>query len=250
MTATSDVLPSLADELDREFAGLSLNRRLRRLAEAAEEAGGPAVFTTSFGLEDQALTHAIVDSGAAIRLRTLDTGRLFSETYDVWGETEERYGIRIEVFHPAAEDLARLTAAQGPFGFRESVEARQACCGARKVIPLRKALAGAGVWVTGLRAEQSQARRGGRFVEWDAGHGLVKSAPLFDWDRQRLIDYVGLERIPYNRLHDRGFPSIGCQPCTRALRLGEEERAGRWWWEADAKKECGLHVHAPTAAAS
>ncbi|WP_018631607.1 phosphoadenylyl-sulfate reductase [Neomegalonema perideroedes] len=244
MTALSEAPISRLESLARGFDSIGLGARLRRLAEAAREAGGEAVFTTSFGLEDQALTHAIVDSGAAIRLRTLDTGRLFPETYEVWAETESRYGIRVEVFHPAAEDLARLTAEQGPYGFRESAAARQACCGARKVLPLRRALAGAGIWVTGLRAEQSQARRGGHFVEWDEAHGLIKAAPLLDWPRQRLVDYVALERIPYNRLHDQGFPSIGCQPCTRALRLGEEERAGRWWWEADAKKECGLHVHA------
>lgn len=235
---------SRIEALDRGFGAMGLNARLRRIAEAAREAGGEAVFTTSFGLEDQALTHAIADSGAAIRLRTLDTGRLFPETYDVWEETEKRYGLRIEVFHPAAEDLDALSQRQGPFGFRESVEGRQACCGARKVLPLRRALAGAGAWVTGLRAEQSKARSGGAFVEWDAAHGLIKASPLMDWNRQRLVDYVALERIPYNRLHDQGFPSIGCQPCTRAVRIGEEERAGRWWWEADAKKECGLHVHA------
>lgn len=241
-------LPAAWADLADAFPGLSLGRRLKRIADLA---GGPAVFTTSFGLEDQAIAHAIAETGADIRIATIDTGRLFGETHEVWAETEARYGRRIEAWYPDTADVEALVAEQGANGFRASVGARHACCHVRKVAPLARILAIATVWVTGLRAGQSALRRGARFIEADAVHGVVKVNPLLDWDRDRLVSTVALERIPYNALHDRGFPSIGCQPCTRAVRLGEDERAGRWWWEADARRECGLHVdHAAADTAS
>ena len=213
-----------------------------RLLAAAEHLSGEVVFTTSFGLEDQAIVHAIAASGATIRVVTLDTGRLFPETYDLWAATEERYGLRVAAFAPRREALEALVGAQGINGFRLSVEARKACCGIRKVEPLARALNGAAGWVTGLRAGQSANRAATPFAEPDDTYGLLKVNPLADWSRQDVERYVADHRIPYNPLHDRGFPSIGCAPCTRAVRVGEPERAGRWWWEAEAKKECGLHV--------
>jgi phosphoadenosine phosphosulfate reductase len=199
-------------------------------------------FTTSFGLEDQALTHAIATHAPAIEIVTIDTGRLFPETYDVWGETEERYGIRIKAVTPARELVEAFVSAYGVNGFRASLESRQACCAIRKSEPLRGALAGASAWITGLRAAQSQHRGATPLAEFDAAHSLIKINPLADWTRREVANYVADNRIPYNVLHDRGFPSIGCAPCTRAVRLGEPERAGRWWWEQDQKKECGLHL--------
>jgi phosphoadenosine phosphosulfate reductase len=203
---------------------------------------GRLVFTTSFGLEDQAITDAICTADLPIEIVTLDTGRLFPETYDLWAETEERYGRRILGLTPDRDNLETLVAEQGINGFRRSQEARRACCHVRKVEPLGRALAGAAGWITGLRAEQSASRAGVSVAEFDEHHSLIKINPLADWSRAELVSYVTERAIPYNLLHDRGFASIGCAPCTRALRPGEPERAGRWWWEAETKKECGLHL--------
>jgi phosphoadenosine phosphosulfate reductase len=225
-----------------------LSERLRaatlaeRIGLAAAAVRGRAVFTTSFGLEDQALVHAIATSAAPIAVATLDTGRLFPETYDLWAATEERYGLRIEAFAPRADSLESLVNAQGINGFRASIEARKSCCGVRKVEPLSRALAGAAIWITGLRAGQSQHRAATPFAEEDLLHGVLKINPLADFSRADVERYVADHRVPYNPLHDRGYPSIGCAPCTRAVRVGEPERAGRWWWEEEAKKECGLHL--------
>jgi phosphoadenosine phosphosulfate reductase len=224
-----------------------------RLAAASCLVEGRLVFTTSFGLEDQAITHAICeadDLDLPVEIITLDTGRLFPETYDLWSLTEERYGRRIRAFAPDHDSLEALTAVQGINGFRHSVEARKACCRVRKVEPLGRALAGVAAWITGLRAEQSPDRAGVPLAVFDDTHGLLKINPLADWSRADLVRYVSDHDVPYNPLHDRGFPSIGCAPCTRAVRLGEPERAGRWWWEEEAKKECGLHLKLVPAAAS
>ena len=232
--------------MDRDAAGLSAAMQgaslPARLRAAAELVPGRIVFTTSFGLEDQAIVHAIAVSGAGVEIVTLNTGRLFPETYEVWAETEERYGLRIPGLAPDRAGVEALVAEQGINGFRRSVAARQACCGVRKVEPLARALQGAAGWVTGLRAEQSGFRAETPLAAFDPGRGLVKISPLADWSRRDLEAYVANNAIPYNALHDRGFPSIGCAPCTRAVRVGEPERAGRWWWEAEAKKECGLHL--------
>jgi phosphoadenosine phosphosulfate reductase len=224
--------------LGESFAGLSLRQRL---AAIRERFTGPLVFTTSFGLEDQALTHAIAISGLDVRLATLDTGRLFPETYDLWAETEARYGVRIESFTPDAARLQSLVAEIGINGFRNSIDNRKACCGVRKLEPLGRALAGAQGWIVGLRAEQSAFRANTPFISHDATQGTPKIAPIADWSRAEVEQYVFDNAVPYNPLHDRGFPSIGCAPCTRAVRIGEPERAGRWWWETEDKKECGLH---------
>jgi phosphoadenosine phosphosulfate reductase len=216
----------------------------QRLALIRATIPGRLVFTTSFGVEDQAIGHAIFSQSLAIEVVTLDTGRLFPETHDVWAETEHRYGVRVRAFVPAQRKIEALVARQGIDGFRSSVEARHACCEVRKVIPLGRALARASGWITGLRAEQSADRAGLAMTAPDRGRNLVKVNPLVDWRREQVVDFVRTHNVPYNRLHDRGFLSIGCAPCTRAIGPGEPERAGRWWWEQEAPKECGLHFTA------
>jgi phosphoadenosine phosphosulfate reductase len=177
----------------------------------------------------------------AVEVFTLDTGRHFPETLDVIEASEQRYGLKIQVVAPDATALQALVGRDGINGFRLSVEARKACCDVRKVVPLGKALAGAGGWVTGLRREQDAGRAQLPFASFDAGFGLAKFNPLADWTLERLEAYVASNGIPVNALHATGFPSIGCQPCTRAIQPGEDIRAGRWWWEQADGKECGLH---------
>ena len=215
--------------------------RLRALRDAVP---GRIVFTTSFGIEDQAIAHVIFEERIGIEVATLDTGRLFPSTYKVWAETEERYGVRIRSYHPEQAALATQIADAGINGFYYSKEARIGCCAVRKVEPLGRALAGAAAWVTGLRADQSGQRGSVELAGWDAERQLVKVAPLFDWTRSEVADFCAAEGVPVNELHAKGFLSIGCEPCTRALQPGEPERAGRWWWESDDAKECGLHVGA------
>ncbi|MDB5642812.1 MAG: phosphoadenylyl-sulfate reductase [Hyphomicrobiales bacterium] len=213
-----------------------------RLSEARAAVAGRAVFTTSFGIEDQAIAHAIFEGGFEIDVVTLDTGRLFPETTALWAQTEERYGRRIRGYYPDREPIEQLVADQGIDGFYHSLLARKACCNIRKVEPLKRALTGAALWITGLRAEQSDARSAVPFLAPDAGFGVLKANPLHDWTRDEVVAYTQAHGVPVNPLHDRGFPSIGCAPCTRAVAPGEPERAGRWWWEQESAKECGLHV--------
>jgi len=215
-----------------------------RLLAAHAAFAGSLVFTTSFGLEDQVLTHWIAEVGLAqsVVFATLDTGRLFAETYDLWAQTEARYGMSVRGYAPDAADLEQMVGEQGINGFRASPEARKRCCGVRKLRPLDRALQGAAGWITGLRADQSHARAQTPFMERDDERGLVKISPLHDWSRRQALDYARRHAVPLNPLHERGFVSIGCAPCTRAIAPGEPERAGRWWWEQDAAKECGLHV--------
>jgi phosphoadenosine phosphosulfate reductase len=213
-----------------------------RLASLRAAVPGRIVFTTSFGLEDQAIAHLIFTDKLAIEVATLDTGRLFPETYELWAETEARYGARIRSYHPEAAALAALLADTGVNGFYHSRAARTDCCFVRKVEPLGRALAGADGWVTGLRADQSGEREGVALAGWDEERQLVKLNPLFDWSRAQVGAFCTAESVPVNALHGRNFLSIGCQPCTRAVQPGEAERAGRWWWETDEARECGLHV--------
>jgi phosphoadenosine phosphosulfate reductase len=202
---------------------------------------GRIAFSTSLGIEDQAIVHAVFTSAHNIDVFTLDTGRLFPETIDTLAATEARYGLKIRALSPDATATEALVARDGALGFRTSIDARKACCGVRKVAPLGRGLAGADAWITGLRQGQSQGRTATPFAEWDATYGLIKINPLADWSLQRLEAYVVANDIPVNALHARGFPSIGCQPCTRAIKPGEDIRAGRWWWENLDGKECGLH---------
>ncbi len=235
----TDEIRELTQRLNARLAPLAAEDRLVALRDALP---GRIVFTTSFGLEDQAVTRMIAEAGLDVDFATLDTGRLFPETYDVWARTEEMYGVRVASLHPNAGAIETLIAKQGVNGFYYSVEARKACCGVRKVEPLARALAGAQAWIAGLRADQSDDRGATPCVAYDDARGLIKLSPIVDWPRQRVADYVARHAIPVSPLHDRGFLSIGCAPCTRAVRPGESERAGRWWWEDEAKKECGLHV--------
>jgi phosphoadenosine phosphosulfate reductase len=240
-------LADVGQRLAEGFAGLGLEERL---AAARAAIPGRLVFTTSFGLEDQAISHAIFAQDLAIEVMTFDTGRLFPETHEVWAETERHYGRRIQALVPERRSVESWVAQHGINGFRSSVEARLGCCGLRKVEPLKRALAGASGWVTGVRAEQSPERAMMSFAAIDAQHRLLKLNPLLDWTRDRVANFVSDHRVPYNSLHDRGFLSIGCAPCTRALAPGEPERAGRWWWEQEEKKECGLHLPSgPSASA-
>ena len=186
------------------------------------------VFSTSFGLEDQAISHLILANDIPIKIFTLETGRLFSETYSVWESTNERYHTHIIPYYPKAQAIEKHVKDNGPMAFYRSVALRKECCHIRKVEPLTRALKGNKVWVTGIRAEQSNAR---------------KDLPLLEWDDTYKLFKFKTHNIPYNVLHDKGFVSIGCAPCTRAIKEGEDFRAGRWWWESNSKKECGLHEH-------
>jgi phosphoadenosine phosphosulfate reductase len=212
-----------------------------RLARFCREVAGRLVFTTSFGLEDQALLHMLHEQAIEIEVVTLDTGRLFSETYALWAETERRYGRRIRAIYPQQTHLESLVEKYGINGFYDLCEARSACCHVRKVEPLNRVLTGAAAWIVGLRANQSGNRQGTALVSVD-DRGLLKFSPLFDWTREAVESYAVNHRVPINPLHARGYASIGCAPCTRAVAPGEAERAGRWWWEHDDRKECGLHT--------
>jgi phosphoadenosine phosphosulfate reductase len=216
----------------------SLAGRIELIAGAIE---GRLTFSTSLGIEDQAILHAIAQSRTNIDVFTLDTGRLFPETIDTLSASERRYGITVRVLAPDAAGVEALVARDGILGFRNSIEARKSCCHVRKVLPLKRALAGASGWITGLRREQSAGRVDVPFAAWDDEYGLIKLSPIADWTQERLDAYVVRNEIPVNPLHSRGFPSIGCQPCTRPIRPGEDLRAGRWWWENDFGRECGLH---------
>ena len=212
-----------------------------RLKLLRRETTGRIVFTTSFGLEDQVIAQMICDNESDIDLVTLDTGRLFPETYDLWAQTESRFGRRIQAVYPLHDEIAALIERQGINGFYNSREARLACCYVRKVEPLGRALAGTQAWITGLRSEQSAGRRDMTLVGVDTAHGVIKLNPLFDWNREAVQNFAAEKKIPINALHAKGFASIGCAPCTRAILPGEPERAGRWWWENQSTKECGLH---------
>jgi phosphoadenosine phosphosulfate reductase len=231
-------LRARAAELEVLLAPLPLGERLSGLRLAV---GGIIVFTTSFGLEDQLILHELGRRQLGVDVVTLDTGRLFTETYELWTQSERRYGMRICAFYPQHEALESVVAAHGVNGFYRSLEARLACCRVRKTEPLARALAGAAAWITGLRAEQSAARRDVALVGVDAERGLLKFNPLFDWTREAVLHRVRECDVPISPLHERGFASIGCAPCTRAIGPQEPERAGRWWWEAGGNKECGLH---------
>lgn len=209
----------------------------------AEKYLGKVVFSTSFGYEDQVITHLIATNNIPISLFTLDTGRLFPETYSTWVNTLERYKINIKPYYPDADHIADFVENNGPNAFYNSPELRKECCGIRKVEPLKMALKGQSIWITGLRASQSAARHDLPQLEWDEDHLLYKFHPVLHWSLDQVKDCILKNNIPYNPLHDKNFVSIGCSPCTRAIKPGEDFRAGRWWWEDNSKKECGLHVH-------
>ncbi len=228
-----------ANRLPDKISGLSEVEALRVLA---AEFPGKVVFSTSFSWEDQAIAHMILANNIPIEIFTLDTGRLFDETYYVWSRTNEKYNTHIKAYYPQHEDLQEYIGANGPNAFYESIQLRKSCCYIRKVEPLKRALAGNELWITGLRAEHSPERKGLPQIEWDESNQLIKFHPVLDWDTDKLTSFVYQNHIPYNTLHNKGFVSIGCAPCTRAIKPGEDFRAGRWWWEDKNNKECGLHV--------
>jgi phosphoadenosine phosphosulfate reductase len=233
-----DQITISTDVLNADQARLSLAERLKSLRFAIK---GRIVFTTSLGLEDQVIAHVIASEKLDIEIMTLDTGRLFPETYALWETTERKYGLSIKGIFPKADDVESYAAEHGINGFYNSIEARKACCDIRKVRGLKRALAGAELWITGLRADQSANRSDIRFVAQDAAFGMLKASPLLDWTREDAVQFTKDYFVPVNPLHDQGFLSIGCAPCTRAVEAGQPERSGRWWWEDEDKKECGLH---------
>ncbi len=214
---------------------------VQQLQYLANEFSGKIVFSTSFGWEDQVITDLIFSNNIPIKIFTLETGRLFPETYYVWNRTLEVYGQPIHAYYAQHEAVQNLVNEKGPNSFYESVENRKECCFIRKIEPLKRALAGNEVWITGIRAEQSVNRDDMRDLEWDEGNNIIKFHPIFNWDLDEVKSYIKTNNIVYNTLHDKGFPSIGCAPCTRAVQPNEDFRAGRWWWEDQSKKECGLH---------
>lgn len=225
-------------ELEAQLNDLSAQEGLALIADLFP---GKVTFSTSLGQEDQVITQLIADAFLPISIFSLDTGRLFPETLDLLSRTESKYQQNIKVYYPNTEAVENLVSQMGINGFYKSVENRKSCCFVRKVEPLKRALAGNEVWVTGLRAEQSPNRSTMKRIEWDEGNQILKFNPLLDWTFDEMIAYIEEKNIPYNPLHDKGFISIGCAPCTRAIAPGEDARAGRWWWE-DSKKECGLHA--------
>ena len=200
------------------------------------------VFSTSFSEEDQVISHHILHNKFNVQIFTLDTGRMFPETYSVWNSTIERYNTNIKAYYPQAIPLQNFIESNGPNAFYAAVALRKQCCQIRKVEPLKRALTNQAIWITGLRAEHSANREALPLLEWDENNKLYKYHPLLHWSTSAVKEYIKQHNIPYNPLHDKGFVSIGCAPCTRAIKPGEDVRAGRWWWEDANKKECGLHA--------
>ena len=237
-------MPNSLQNYTTQIAGkanvLSIEEMIKDLA---THFSGKVTFSTSFSFEDQAITHMILSNQLPVGIFTLDTGRLFEENYSAWSATNERYQTKIRAYYPDYNLLEPFVAEHGPNSFYESVDQRKACCYVRKVEPLKRALKGNSIWITGVRAEHSANRHDMTQIEWDESNQIIKYHPLLHWTTKEVKDYINKYNIPYNILHDRGFVSIGCAPCTRAIRAGEDFRAGRWWWEDNTKKECGLHIH-------
>jgi phosphoadenosine phosphosulfate reductase len=236
---TTETLHLHASRILHQVSGLKILDALRSLT---NEFPGQVIFSSSFSEEDQVITHLILQNEIPISIFTLDTGRLFAETYSTWTATNEKYGTKIKAFYPDKNLLEEYINERGPNAFYESVANRKECCFIRKVEPLKRALAGNAVWITGLRAEHSPERKNHELIEWDDNNKIIKYNPILHWTTKEVKEFIIENDVPYNILHDRGFVSIGCAPCTRAIKPGEDFRAGRWWWEESNKKECGLHV--------
>lgn len=230
--------PGLIPSLNQRFEKHSPIDVIRSFLDEYRE---KIVFSTSLGAEDQVIMHMIASIDKSIPVFTLDTGRMFQETYDLLDSTQKRFGMPIIIYFPDKEVVEDMVRSKGINLFYESVENRKLCCHVRKIEPLKRALQPYDVWISGLRREQSVTRHGLNLVEWDEMNAKIKLNPLIDWTQEAVWDYIRHHRIPYNILHDRGYPSIGCLPCTRAVEPGEDIRSGRWWWEQPEFKECGLH---------
>ncbi len=215
---------------------------VEQLRYLAEKFKGKIAFSTSFGQEDQVITDLIFTHDLPIEVFTLDTGRMFEETYQVWHETQKKYGKKITAFYPETLLVEKMVDEKGIYSFYDSLENRKECCDIRKVYPLQRALQDVDLWITGLRAEQSVTRTNVNVLEESKAFNCFKYNPLLNWKLKEVLTYLSEKAVPYNTLHDKGFISIGCAPCTRAIQVGEDIRAGRWWWESKDKKECGLHV--------
>jgi len=227
------------NSLNEKFQGLKPEEILEYfIKEYAHE----AALSSSLGAEDQVLTDMIFKIDKSANVFTLDTGRLHPETYDVMDATNLKYGVKLNVFFPINKDVEKLYETQGINGHFESIEKRKNCCGVRKMEPLKRALAPLKVWITGLRAAQSVTRTDMPVVEYDENFKVIKVNPLINWSEDDVWDYIKSNNVPYNKLHDQGYPSIGCAPCTRPVKAGEDIRSGRWWWENPEHKECGLHA--------
>mgnify|MGYP006274155023 CR=1 FL=1 len=230
----------------KEIDSATLNLRYEHLpadeivAATIAAYGNEVSFANSFGLEDVALTHLMLPHQDRVEILVLDTGRLPKATFAVIEAWQQKYGLKIRIEQPASGDLHRWVSQHGLDAFYQSVELRQQCCHLRKIEPLERALSGKKAWLTGLRRSQSHSRQKTQIFERDT-QGRLKVSPLANWSLDQTWSYVKAQGLPYNRLHDKGFPSIGCEPCTRAVKPGEDIRAGRWWWEGETKKECGLH---------
>lgn len=214
---------------------------------AAEKFSGKIIFASSFGAEDMVVIDLIDKYQLPINVITLDTGRLPQETYDLIEMTKKKYNIPIKVYYPKTDAVEKLASEKGLFSFRESVDNRKECCQIRKIEPLQRALEGKEAWITGIRKNQSVTRTIAQKIEFDEANGILKINPLLDWSEEMVWNYLQERKVPYNILHDQGYPSIGCQPCTRAIGKGEDIRAGRWWWEDPEQKECGLHGYCKVA---
>ncbi len=225
-------------ELTKQIENKTIIEQLQFLS---KEFKGKIAFSTSFGQEDQVITDIIFKNNINIDVFTLDTGRFFEETYKVWNKTSEKYDKKITVYFPDREEVETLVNEKGIYSFYESIENRKECCNIRKVKPLKRALKDIDLWITGLRAEQSQARQELEYFSFEESFNLTKFNPLKDWNLEDTLSYLKENSVPYNLLHDKGFISIGCSPCTRAIKEDEDIRSGRWWWEDKSKKECGLH---------
>jgi phosphoadenosine phosphosulfate reductase len=228
----TDIKPALAAKIDAVIAVLK----------EIEQDYSPAILASSFGAEDMVLMDLICKHAPGIEIFTLDTGRLPKETYDLMQQLKTHYDKDVQVFFPQAGAIENFVTSNGPNAFYDSVELRKQCCGIRKVEPLNRALKGKKAWLTGMRRSQSVTRAELPVSEWDDDHGLQKFSPLTDWSNGNVWAYIRAFEVPYNKLHDEGYASIGCAPCTRAITAGEDIRAGRWWWEDPESKECGLHV--------
>ena len=235
---TKDSIPQLLHQLN----GRSVGEFIQLLTNQYPD---QVTFSSSFSFEDQVITNEICNNQLPVKIFTLDTGRMFAETYSVWNSTNEKYNTKIKAYYPNQDTLENLVAERGPNSFYETIQNRKDCCFIRKVEPLKRALAGNAIWITGLRAEHSPDRHDLPIIEWDESNQIIKYHPILNWSTADVKEYITKQHVPYNPLHDKGFVSIGCAPCTRAVKLGEDFRAGRWWWEDADKKECGLHVHAP-----
>ncbi|MDR1804829.1 MAG: phosphoadenylyl-sulfate reductase [Flavobacteriales bacterium] len=227
-------------DLSRRIESSSIEEKLRNLSEIFP---GETVFSTSFNIEDQLISHFILHENIPIKIFTLDTGRIFEETYKVWSDTNKFYNYSITAYYPDTNKLEKFLSKKGPNSFYASVQDRMKCCFLRKVEPLRRALKGNSVWITGLRSEHSMERKNLNHLEWDDSNQLIKFHPLLDWKLEKIEKIIKKYNIPYNHLYNKGYFSIGCAPCTRSVKHGENYRSGRWYWENDSvKKECGLHL--------